>query len=84
MGKNESTKRQSNDKVSRIKHQTYYTFIDKGHLSKDYPKTQTLIYKIVNNDISHVEPKNDTSIIKMNSSPCNSLRTIWVPKLLLT
>jgi hypothetical protein len=79
MSKNESTKRQSKDNASRIKHQTCYTFCDKGHLSKDCPKTQSLIHKVVNN-ISHVEPKNDTSTIKMISSPCGSPRTIWVPK----
>jgi hypothetical protein len=36
-----------------------------------------------NNDISHVEPKNDTSTIKMISSPYDSPRVIWVPKHLL-
>jgi hypothetical protein len=35
MSKNESTKRQSKDKSSRIKHQTCYTCHDNGHLSKD-------------------------------------------------
>jgi hypothetical protein len=84
MGKNESTKRQSKNKASRIKHQTCYTCRDKGHLSKDCPKTQTFIYKIVNDNISHVEPKNDTSITKMISSSCNSHRALWVPKHLLT
>jgi Pyruvate/2-oxoacid:ferredoxin oxidoreductase delta subunit len=39
MSKNESTKRQSKNKASRIKHQTCYTCRDKGHLSKDCPKT---------------------------------------------
>jgi hypothetical protein len=83
VSKNKSTKRQSKDKASRIKHQTCYTYHDKGHLSKDYPKTQTFIHKVVNN-MSHVESKNDTSITKMISSPCDSLCAIWVPKLLLT
>jgi hypothetical protein len=83
MSKNKSIKRQSKDKESRIKHQTCYTCRDKGHLSKDYPKTQTFIDKVVNNT-SNVEPKNDTSIIKMISSPCYSPRAIWVPKHLLT
>jgi hypothetical protein len=84
MGKNESTKRQCKDKASRVKHQTCYTFCDKGHLSKDYPKTQTLIHKVVNNNISHMEPKNDTSTIEMISSPYDSPRAIWVLKHLLT
>jgi hypothetical protein len=83
MSKNESTKRQSKDKASRIKHQTCYICRDKGHLSKDCPKTQTFIHKLVNN-ISHEEPKNDTSAIKMISSPCDSPHAIWVPKYLLT
>jgi hypothetical protein len=84
MNKNESTKRQSNDKASRIKHQTCYTYYDKGHLSKDCPKTQTIIHKVANNNISHVEPKNDTSTIKMISSSCDSPHAIWIPKHLLT
>jgi hypothetical protein len=84
MSKNESTKRKSKDKASRIKHQTCYTYCDKGHFSKDFSKTQTFIHKVKNNDISHVDPKNDTSTIKMISSPCDSPRAIWVPKHLLT
>jgi hypothetical protein len=76
MSKNESTKKQSKGKASRIKYQICYTCRDKGHLSKDCPKTQTLIHKVVNNDISHVEPKNDTSTIKMISSPCDSSHAI--------
>ncbi len=84
MGKNESAKRQSKNKAIRIKHQICYTCRDKGHLSKDCPKTQTFIHKVVNNNISHMESKNDTSTIKMVSSPCNSSRAIWVPKHLLT
>jgi hypothetical protein len=44
MGKNESTKRQSKNKASRIKHQIRYTYHDKGHLNKDCPKTQTFIH----------------------------------------
>jgi hypothetical protein len=83
MSKNESTKRQSKDKASRIKHQICYTCRDKGHRSKDCPKTQTFIHNVVNN-VSHVEPKNDTSTNKMISSPCDSPRAIWVPKHLLT
>jgi hypothetical protein len=71
ISKNESTKRQSKDKASRIKHQTYYTCCDKGHLSKNCPKTQTFIHNVVNN-VSHVEPKNDTSTIMMINSPCDS------------
>ena len=84
MSKNESTKRQSKDKASRMKHQTCYTCRDKGHLSKDCPKAQTFIHKVVNNNKSHLEPKNDTSTMKMISSSCHSLRAIWVPKYLLT
>jgi hypothetical protein len=38
----------------------------------------------VNDNISHVKPKNDTSTIKMISSPNDSPRAIWVPKHLLT
>jgi hypothetical protein len=34
--------------------------------------------------MSHVKPNNDTSTIKMISSPCDSSRSIWAPKLLLT
>jgi hypothetical protein len=83
MSKNESTKRKSKDKESRIKHQTCYTYCGKCHLSKDYPRTQTFIHTVVNN-ISHVEPKNDTNTIKMISSPSDSSRAIWVPKHLLT
>jgi hypothetical protein len=84
MSKSGSTKRQSKDKASKIKHQTCYTCRDKGHLSKDCPKTQTFIHKVVDNDISHVGIKNDTSTIKVISSPCDSPRVIWVPKHLLT
>jgi hypothetical protein len=80
---NENTKRQSKDKASRIKYQTYYTCCDKGRLSKDCRNTQSFIHKVVNN-MSLVEPKNDTSTIKMISSPCDSPRAIWVPKHLLT
>jgi hypothetical protein len=84
MRKNESAKRHSKDKASRIKHQICYTCHDKCHLSKNCPKTQTFIYKVVKVNISHVEPKNDTSITKMISSSCNSPRAIWVTKHLLT
>jgi hypothetical protein len=83
MGKNESTKRQSKNKVSRIKHQTCYTCRDKGYLSKDCPKTQIFIYKIVNDNITHLGPKIDTSTIKMISSSCNSPRAIWGTKTLV-
>jgi hypothetical protein len=84
MSKNESTKRQSKNKASRIKHQTCYTCRDKCHLSKNYPKIQTFICKVVNDNIPHVGPKNGTSTIKVISSPYNSLRVIWVTKHLLT
>jgi hypothetical protein len=84
MSKNESTKRQYKNKTSRIKHQTCYACHDEGHLSKDGPKTQTFIYKIVNNNIPHLGPKNDTDTIKVVSSPCDSHHGIWVPKHLLT
>jgi hypothetical protein len=84
MSKNKSTKKQSKNKSSRIKHQICYTCHDKGYLSKDCPKTQTFIPKVVNNYLSHGKPKNDTSTIKMISSPCNSPHAIWVPKHLLT
>jgi hypothetical protein len=69
MTKNKSTKRQSKNKASRIKHQTCYTCHDKSHLSKDYSKIQTFIHKIVNDNIPHLGPKNDTSTIKVVSSP---------------
>jgi hypothetical protein len=82
--KNESVKKHSKDKASRIKHQICYTCRDKGHLSKNCPKTQTFIYKVVKVNIPHVEPKNDISITKMISSSCNSPHATWVPKHLLT
>jgi hypothetical protein len=84
MSKNESSKRQSKDKASRIKHQICYTYRDKDHLSKNYPKTQTFIHKVVNDNIPHVGPKNDTSTIKVISSPYGSPHAIWVPNHLLT
>jgi hypothetical protein len=84
MSKNESTKRQSKNKASRIKHQTYYSYCDKGHLSKNCPKTQSFIYKVVKDNISQLEPKNDTSTIKVINSPYDNPRGIWVPKHLLT
>jgi hypothetical protein len=84
MSKNESTKRESKNKASKIKHQTCYTCRDKCHLSKDCPKTQSFIHKIVKANISHLGPKNDTSTIKMINSPYDSPHGIWVPKHLLT
>jgi hypothetical protein len=84
MRKNESAKRHSKDKASRMKHQICYTCRDKCHLSKNCPKTQTFIHKVVRINISHLNSKNDTSIIKMISSSCNSPRAIWIPKHLLT
>jgi hypothetical protein len=84
MVKNESSKRQFKNKASRINHQTCYACCDKGNLSKDCPKTQTFIHKIVNDNITHLGPKIDTSTIKVISSPCDSHRSIWVPKHLLT
>jgi hypothetical protein len=84
MNKNESIKRQFKNKVSKIKYQTCYTCHDKSHRSKVCPKTQIFIHKVVNNDISHMEAKNDTSTIKMISSPCDSPRAILVLKHLLT
>jgi hypothetical protein len=80
MSMNESTKRLSKNKASRIKHQTCYTYRDKCHLSKDCSKTQTFIHKTVNDNIPHLGPKNDTSTIKVISSPYDSHRGIWVPK----
>jgi hypothetical protein len=84
MRKNESAKRHFKDKGSRIKHQICYTCRDEGHLSKNCPKTQTFIHKVVKVNISHVEPMNDISISKMISSSFNSPHAIWVPKHLLT
>jgi hypothetical protein len=84
MSKNESTKRQSRNKASKIEHQTCYNCRDKCHLSKDCPKTQTFIHKIVNDNITHLGPKTDTSTIKVVSSPYDSHRDIWVSKHLLT
>jgi hypothetical protein len=84
MRKNKSVKRHSKDKASRIKHQICYTCRDKGHLSKNHPKTQTFIHKVVKVNISHIEPKNDSSITKMIISSYNSPRAIWLPKYLLT
>jgi hypothetical protein len=57
MSKNGSTKRQSKNKTSRIKHQTCYTCHDKCHLSKDCPKTQSFIHRVVKANISHLGPK---------------------------
>jgi hypothetical protein len=76
MSKNESTKMQFKNKTSRIKHQTCYTCCDKGHLSKDCSKTQPFIHKVVKANISHLRPKNDTSTIKVISSPYDSPRGI--------
>jgi hypothetical protein len=76
MSKNESNKRQSKDKSSRIKHQTCYTCCDKGHLNMVCPKTQIFIHKVVNDDTSHLGPKNDTSTIKIITSPCDSPHAI--------
>jgi hypothetical protein len=84
MRKNESTKRQSKNKASRIKHQTCYTCRNKGHLSNDCPKTQSFIHKVVKANISHWVPKKVTSTIKVINSPYDSPRDIWVPKHLLT
>jgi hypothetical protein len=84
MSKNESTKRKFKDKAGRIKHQICYTCRDKCDLSKDCPKTQTFIHKIVNDNIPHVRLKNDTSTIKVISSPYGSPHAIWVLKYLLT
>jgi hypothetical protein len=84
MSKNESIKRQSKNKASRIKHQTCYTYHDKGHLSKDCPKTQSFIHKVVKANISHLGPKNDIGTIKVINSPYDSHRGIWVLKHLLT
>jgi hypothetical protein len=80
ISKNESTKRQCKNKASRVKHQACYTCCDKCHLSKDCPKIQIFIHKAVNDNMPHVGPKNDTSTIKVISSPSNSPRAIWVPK----
>jgi hypothetical protein len=84
MSKNERTKRKPKNKTSRIKHQTCYTCRDKGHLSKDCPKTQTFIHKVVNSNIPHLGPKNDTSAIKVINSPYDSSCGIWVLKHMLT
>jgi hypothetical protein len=64
MSKNKRIKRQSKNKASRIKYQICYTCCDKGQLSKNCSKTKTFIHKIVNDNIPHLEPKNDTSTIK--------------------
>jgi hypothetical protein len=46
MRKNESTKRQSKDKTSRIKHQTWYTCRNKGHLVRIVLKLKLLFIKL--------------------------------------
>jgi hypothetical protein len=84
MRKNESAKRHAKNKVSRIKYQICYTCCVKVHLSKNCPKTQTFIHKVVKVNISHMEPKNGTSITKMISSSYNTPCAIWLPKHLLT
>jgi hypothetical protein len=84
MSKNESTKKKSKNKASRIKYQTCFTCRDKGHQSKDCPKIQTLIHKVVNANIPHLGPKNDTSTIKVISSSYDSPHDIWIPEHLLT
>jgi CII-binding regulator of phage lambda lysogenization HflD len=84
LSKNESIKRQFKNKVSRVKHQTCYTCHDKGQLSKNCPKIQTFIYKVVNDNIPHVGLNNDTSTTKVISSPYVSPQAIWVSKHLLT
>jgi hypothetical protein len=84
MSKNESTKKKSKNRASRIKHQTCYTCCDKCYFSKDCPKTQTFILKDVNANIPHLGPKNDTSTINVINSPYDSPCDIWVPKHLLT
>jgi hypothetical protein len=84
MSKNESINMHSKNKVSKIKNQTCYTYHDKCHLSKDCPKTQSFIHKVVKANISHLGPKNNTSTIKVINSPDDSPRDIWVPKHLLT
>jgi hypothetical protein len=80
MSKNESIMRQSNIKASRIKHQTCYTCRNRGHLSKNCPKTQIFIHKVFNDNIPHVELNNDTSTINVISSLYVSHHAIWVPK----
>jgi hypothetical protein len=84
ISKNKSTKRQSRNKVSRIKHQTCYTYRNKYHLSKDCPKTQSFIHKVVKANISHLGPENNTSTIKVISLSYDSPHGICVPKHLLT
>jgi hypothetical protein len=76
--------RHSKGKAKNTKHQICCTCCDKGHISKDCPKTQTSIAKVVNNNISYVKVKNDTSTINVISSPCGSPNAIWVSKFLLT
>jgi hypothetical protein len=46
--------------------------------------TNVTLVKIVNDNITHLGPKINTSTIKVVSSPCDSHRGIWVPKHLLT
>jgi hypothetical protein len=58
--------------------------VTKCHLSKDCPKTRSFFHNVVKANISHLGPKNDTSTVKVISSPYNSPRGIWVPKHLLT
>jgi hypothetical protein len=84
MSKNESTKNKFKNKASRINYQTCYTCRDKGYVSKDCPKTQSFILMDVNANIPYLGPKNDTSTIKVISSPYDSPRGIWVLKYLLT
>jgi hypothetical protein len=80
MSKNESTKKQSKKKQV----ESSITHSNKGHYSKDCPKTQTFTHKVVNDNIPHLGPKNGTSSIKVISSPYDSPRGILVPKHLLT
>jgi hypothetical protein len=77
LSKNESTKKQSMNKASRVKHQTCYTCRDKCHLSKDCPKTQTFIHKVVNDNIPHVGLNNDTSTTKVISSSYRCFEMHW-------
>ena len=74
-----------NSESNKAKHCTCYTCREKGHLGKDCPKGNSPNSNLVNYDFAKLrKDKAGTCAIRVIDSPRTSIRTIWVPKHLVT
>ena len=74
-----------NSESCKAKHRTCYICRENGHLGKDYPKGKSPNSNLVHYDFTKLrKDKAGTCAIGMIDSPRTSIRTIWLPKHLVS